>query len=278
MKLGAHVSISHGFPGAIDETLAIGGEVYQIYSRNPKAWIANDITDEEKHNFAAKVKETGIKIGMIHANYLINLASPDEEQRVKSHTSLQKELERASALNIPYLNVHVGKAKDTSIESALDRAVEMINTIHIPDNVWLVLENGAGQGSEVGTKFTEIAYIIANCKQKKRMGICLDTCHSFVAGYDLREKAVWEQIIEEIDEVGIDHLKFFHINDAKKGLGSRVDRHEWIGKGEMGLEPFRILVNHPVLSKIPGVLETAKEGPEDDIHNLKVLRGLMKQK
>lgn len=277
MKLGAHVSISHGFPGAIDEALAIGGETYQIYTRNPKAWIANDITDVEKENFAAKVKETGIKTGIIHANYLINLASPDEEQRVKSHNSLQKELARASALNIPYLNVHVGKAKDTSLESALDRAVEMINTLHIPDNIHLLLENAAGQGSEVGVRFEEITYIISNVKYKERMGICMDTCHAFVAGYDLREEAVWEEILAEINKLGKGYLKFFHINDAKKGLGSRVDRHEWIGRGEMGLEPFRILVNHPILSKIPGVLETSKEGPEDDIENLRVLRSLMKK-
>lgn len=279
-KLGAHMSIAGGYFQAFHRGQQVGCEAIQVFTKQPNRWAARPITEEEAAAFLKAQEETGIAPVIAHDAYLINLASPEEGLWKKSLDAFQVEIERADTLGIPYLVTHAGAHKGTGEEAGLQRIVEALDLVceRTPEaQVMILLETTAGQGTYLCYRFEHIAWLLDHARCPDRLGVCFDTCHAFAAGYDLRTPEAYAETMAQFKEIiGLEHLKAFHLNDCRKGLGSRVDRHAHIGEGELGLEAFRALVNDPRFQDHPMVLETPK-GPEmeEDRMNLAVLRGLM---
>jgi deoxyribonuclease-4 len=267
---------------AFDRISHVEGKSLQIFSKNQRQWRVPALTSSEIELFIKKREQWGKGPVAAHDSYLINLANPDETKANKAVGAFAEEIRRADQLAVPYLIMHpgshVGSGTDKGLlqlTANLDRAfVEAGNA----KSVVVLLETTAGQGTGLGANFEEIAYVMENSAYSKRLGVCFDTCHAFAAGYDIRSAAEYEKTFTAFDKIiGLDRLKFFHLNDSKKGLGSRIDRHEHIGKGEIGLEGFRLLMNDPRFAEHPMVLEPPKEKDlKEDIKNLKLLRSLIK--
>jgi deoxyribonuclease-4 len=279
MPLGAHMSISGGLDQAIVRGREVGCETIQIFTRSPRQWRPRILEDDEIARFWRKSEETGIAPVVAHDCYLINLASPDEELWGKSLEVFLEELGHCQALGVPYLVMHpgshVGAGEEGGLERiamALDRAREETRG----DDVKVLLENTAGQGTNLGSTWEQLASLLTLVSDDSWLGICFDTCHAFAAGYDLRTRAGYEAIWRTVDDlIGLERVKVIHLNDAKADLGSRLDRHQHIGRGKMGLEPFRMLLNDERFSDLPMLLETPKRpGRKDDEKNLRVLRSL----
>ncbi len=279
--LGAHMSIAGGLHKAFDRISRVRGEALQIFSKNQRQWRVPELTDAEIKDFLAAWKQWGKGPVAAHNSYLINLANPDKNKANRAVTAFADEIVRAKRLSIPYLVMHPGSHVGAGIDAGLehltinlDRAFDQAKEAQ---TVMVLLETTAGQGTGIGANFEELAYVLAHSQFSKRLGVCLDTCHVFAAGYDIRTRAGYEKTFAAFDKIiGIERLKFFHINDSKKELGSRVDRHEHIGKGEIGLEGFRLLLNDPRFVNHPMVLETPKEKDlKEDIENIKLLKSLM---
>jgi len=279
-KLGAHMSIAGSYDQAFYRGRQVGCEAIQVFTKQPNRWAAKAIAPAEAAAFLKAQEETGIGPVIAHDAYLINLASPEEALWVQSVDAFQVEIERADVLGIPYLVTHAGAHKGSGEEAGLRRIVEALDLVcaRTPEaRVTILLETTAGQGGYLCYRFEHLAWIIAHARCPGRLGVCFDTCHAFAAGYDLRTPETYAATMRHFDEtVGLERLKAFHLNDALKGLGSRVDRHAHIGQGELGLAAFRSLLNDPRFRDHPMVLETHK-GPEmeEDRMNLATLRGLM---
>lgn len=277
LLLGAHTSAAGGAPHALLEGQAIGATTIQLFTSNQKQWKGRHIGPEEIELWHKTQAETGIKKVMSHDSYLINLGSVDPEMLAKSQKAFEEEIDRCLALNLTYLNFHPGASTTDTQERCLDRIVESLLPLEKKlegHTLRLLFEATAGQGSCVGYKFEQLGYLIERTHKKVPVGICIDTCHIFAAGYDIRTKAGWNQVLDEFDKhVGLKHLYAFHLNDSQKGLGSRVDRHAFIGKGEIGLESFRFLINDPRTHKLPMYLETPG-GPEVWKEEITLLRDL----
>jgi deoxyribonuclease IV len=264
LLIGAHTSAQGGAHNAILEGQEIGATTVQFFTSNQKRWEGKSITDEEVALFKEAVQATGIKKVMSHDSYLINLGSPDSESLRKSRKAFKEELIRCQKLDLAFLNFHPGAALDSSEEACLERIAESLE--HVEDLVdkgstRLLLEATAGQGSTIGWRFEHLGYIVDRLHQKIRIGVCLDTCHIFAAGYDIRTKKGWDETLEQFDKtVGLKHLHAFHVNDSLKPFGSRKDRHAPLGKGEIGLECFKVMMTHPLMRDIPKYLETP-DGP-----------------
>lgn len=278
--LGAHMSIGGGLHLAFDKLQEVKGEALQIFTKNERQWKASELTGNDVKLFTDRWNSAGHLPIAAHDSYLINLAATDPVKLDKSVAAFSEELQRAESLGIPYLVTHPGSHLGAGIEEGikafvenLDRAIELSKT----SRVMILVETTAGQGTNLGSSFEEIAYILRESNMHERLGVCYDTCHTFAAGYDLRAREEYEKTISKFDEiVGLQHLKFFHLNDSKKDLGSRVDRHEHIGKGCIGLEGFRCLLNDPRFRQHPMVLETPKgKDLKEDKENLRILRSLM---
>lgn len=277
MLLGAHVSIREGVRLAPGRGEALGCETIQIFSKNQRQWRAKPLEEEEARAFRKAVRETGMRGVMIHDSYLINLADPEGENLEKSRGAFVEELERAQRLGVSYLVFHPGAHKGAGEEAGLARIAESLDACaeraEAPDVV-MCLEVTAGQGTALGYRFEQLRTIREAVRDPKRVGYCLDTCHLFAAGYDLRDAEGYEAVMHHVEVVlGVDNVKAFHLNDAKRELGSHVDRHEEIGKGEIGLEGFRMLVNDPRFREAPGALEVPGEEKEYRA-NLELLKGL----
>jgi deoxyribonuclease-4 len=278
LLVGAHMSIAGGAHRAFERGLKAGCRTIQIFLKNSNQWKAKPLTEEDRSLFQAAQKQSGIRPVMAHDSYLINLASPDESLQRKSIEAFIEEMKRANFLGVPYLILHPGAHVGSGIEEGIARIAEALK--HALDEVEppisLVLENTAGQGSSLGHCFEHLAAILEKIPHQDRIGVCLDTCHLFAAGYDIRTKASYNATMRDFDRlVGVKKIWAFHINDSKKELGSRVDRHAHIGNGFIGLEAFRCLVNDRRFARIPKILETPK-GPdlEEDILNLAILNSL----
>jgi deoxyribonuclease-4 len=281
MLLGAHMSIAGGIHKALERGKSVGCDIVQIFTKSSNQWKAKPLTDDDLRLFDDAKKATGISIVVGHTSYLINLASPDPVTYKKSVDSLRLELERSEALGLPALVLHPGSHLGEGEEAGLRKIAKSLDAVHkaLPGlTVKIALEITAGQGTNLGFRFEQIARIIDLTKEPERLAACFDTCHAFAAGYDIRTKKAYTATMRQFDDViGRDRLAVIHLNDAKKELASRIDRHEHIGKGQIGLDGFRWLLNDRRLRRIPMSLETPK-GKElkEDVENLAVLRSLIK--
>lgn len=277
--LGAHMSIAGGLHLAFARIREVQGEALQIFLSNQRQWQTVPLTSQMVEDFRQQWKENGYMPVAAHDSYLINLAAPDPTTLEKSVAAFADELQRAATLGIPFLITHPGSHRGVGVEVGLERFVENMDraiTRSKTSTVMVLIENTAGQGTNLGSTFEEISFIISESRCSDGLGVCFDTSHAFAAGYDIRTPATYEETFSSFDQaIGLGRLKFFHINDSKKPLGSRVDRHEHIGKGEIGLAGFRLLLNDSRFRQHPMVLETPK-GKElkEDKENLRVLRSL----
>ena len=279
--LGVHVSTAGGVITAFDRAEKLGINTFQLFVKNNKQWFAKDILEEDVAAFHARRKKWKQKGPIVaHACYLINLGSQDAAMQEQSRRSFLHELTRANALGVDHFvfhpGAHLGKGEEASIRST----AEGLNWAHAETPGFTtksVLEITAGQGSSVGSKFEHLEQIMQFVKDQDRVAVCLDTCHLFAAGYDIRTAEAWEKTFEEFTRrIGFQKLVCIHTNDSKKGLASRVDRHEHIGKGEIGIEGFRLLMNDKRFRKVAKILETPKdEKMTEDYENLAILKGLI---
>ncbi len=280
--LGAHASISGGLHLAFDRILQVGGEALQIFTRNQRQWKAAPLEDEEITAFKAAWDEADRMPVASHASYLINLGSSKREQAKKSVDAFVVELQRCAQLGIPQVVIHPGSHGGAGVETGLANVVKNLDrVIELAGEdcaaVTILLETTAGQGTGLGARFEELAEILAQSVNPDRLGICVDTCHIFAAGYDIRTPETYSATFGEFDAlIGMDRIHFFHLNDSKKELGSRVDRHEHIGRGRIGIEGFRCLLNDPCFAAHPMTLETPKgKDLAEDRQNLATLRALL---
>ncbi|MGM0508504.1 MAG: deoxyribonuclease IV [Fusobacteriota bacterium] len=260
-RLGAHVSASGGVSNAPLNAKKIDAKAFALFTKNQRRWKSKPLTEKEIKKFKTNLKENDFdpKYIMPHDSYLINLGNPDELKREKSLNALIDEINRADQLGLKLLNIHPGNhLKKISEEQCLDYISDNINiALEKTKNVTIVVENVSGQGTSVGYNFEHIRRIINNVKNKDRIGVCLDTCHMFGAGYDIRTKESYEKVMTEFDDIiGFEYLRGMHLNDSKKKLGSKKDRHHSIGKGLIGEDAFKFIMNDPRIDDLPLILET----------------------
>ncbi len=278
--LGAHMSISGGIHLAPARGRAAGCSVIQVFTQNANQWRGKMPSDADAALFREKRAECELADVVSHDIYLVNLAAAPGDVRDKSLVAFREEMERCSRLGIDKIVMHPGSHVGAGEETGLSRIIEAFDQLFtaLPEfNGKVLLENTAGQGTNLGYSFSQLQTIIEGSSFPERFGVCLDTCHAVAAGYDLLTPEGYAATFAEFDRlVGIGRLACFHLNDSKKGLGSHVDRHEHIGQGELGLEPFRMLLNDSRFKSVPKVLETPKgDNDEMDAVNLKILRGLI---
>lgn len=277
--LGAHTSAAGGAFNALLEGQQIGATTIQLFTANQKRWLSKPLDQDAINKWNRTLQETGIKQVMSHDSYLINLGSPNPESLEKSVDAFRQEIERCKQLNLTFLNFHPGAALDADPQQCLDNIVDSL--LKVKDLVGdgklrLLLEATAGQGSAVGYSFEQLSYIADKLYQQLPIGVCIDTCHIFAAGYDLRTAEACDKTMNAFDRiVGLKHLYAFHLNDSLKALGSRVDRHAAIGEGLIGIECFRFLMNDPRTRHLPMYLETPG-GPDLWEKEIRLLRDLVK--
>lgn len=275
LLIGAHTSAAGGVHHALLQGKEIGATTIQLFTANQRRWETGLVPLDEIQRWQEALRETGLKHVMSHDSYLINLGAPDAENLVKSRKAFKLEIERALSLDITYVNFHPGAAVGGSVEACLDLIVESlleVKPLLESGKTRLLLETTAGQGSAVGWRFEEIAYILDKVHAHIPIGVCIDTCHIFVAGYDIRTADAWDATLNQFDKIiGLKHLYAFHVNDSIKGLGSRVDRHAALGKGQIGLDAFSFLVKDKRTKHLPKYLETP-EGPELWVKEIAMLR------
>ena len=280
---GSHLSIAGGYHKAVHAAAGYGMQTVQIFTKNNNQWKGKPLTEADCEKFKQAIAETGLQVPCAHDSYLINIGSSDPEMWDKSVAALVIELQRAEALGLAGVVMHPGSHLQESEETGLRQIIAGINAVHeqtadITCELWL--ETTAGQGTNLGHRFEHLQAILAGVDQPERLGVCVDTCHIFAAGYPLIEPDEYQATFAEFDRlIGCDRIRAFHLNDSKKGLGSRVDRHEHIGEGTLGEAPFRHLVNDPRFQNLPMYLETKKEqrdGVEMDAINLQRLQSFLK--
>ena len=280
--LGAHQSIAGGLHRAFDRILAVGGESLQIFTANQRQWRVKPPTAEDIRLFAEKWQACGQMPVASHGSYLINLAAADPVAAAKSIAAFADELGRCLQLGLGFVVLHPGSHLGAGIEAGLetvarnlDAAIEQAQAADT--DLKVLLETTAGMGTALGSRLAELGWLLGRSRFPHNLGVCIDTCHLFAAGYDLRDAVAYERTMAELEqEVGLARVHFVHLNDSKKGLGSRVDRHEHIGRGEIGDEGFRLLLNDPRFARHPMTLETPKgDDLAEDRENLARLRGLL---
>lgn len=282
VKLGAHMSIAGGYYKAIEAAAELKMDVCQLFTKNNNQWAAKPITDAEVEQFQSTLESTKVTNPLSHASYLINLASPKDDLWEKSIEAMVIEWQRAEQLGLDGVVMHPGAFVDSSEEQGMQRIVDAIHRIHRstkPKQAWLLLENTAGQGSCLGWSMEQMAWLLEKTGETLQVGMCLDTCHAHAAGYDFSTADGFKSWEKECKKRGVlDAIRAIHLNDSKKGCGSRVDRHEHIGHGTIGREGFVRVLKHRVLKKLPMYLETDKGDSDDgepwDAVNLRILREL----
>ncbi|MBM9604210.1 deoxyribonuclease IV [Desulfopila inferna] len=279
--LGAHESVSGGLYLAFERLAQVGGEALQIFTRNQRQWIPAELRRQEVEDFRAAWRDyPGLEVAS-HGSYLVNLASADESLLHKSIGAFVLELERCQQLGITMLVLHPGSHGGTGVEQGIEHFVRGLDAAleQARSETRVLIENTAGQGTGLGSSFEEIAAILAQSGYSSRLGVCLDTCHLFAAGYDIRTVEAYQRTMALFDErVGVERIEFFHLNDSTKEVGSRVDRHAHIGEGQIGLEGFRNLLNDPRFAERSMTLETPKDKElENDRRNLRILAGLLEK-
>jgi deoxyribonuclease-4 len=274
--LGAHLSTAKGLAQAVRDGHAMGCGAVQVFTSSPRTWKGGPADPKKAEALRTAWEECGRPVLVSHDTYLVNLAHPEEETREKSRVCLTEELNRSAAYGIPFVVSHIAAALGQPADEARARAAEGIRRVldDSPEGVTLLMETTAGQGSAMNRSFDELAALLEDLKGDPRLAICLDTCHVFAAGYDLRTPEAYAATMDEFDaKVGLDRLRVVHCNDSQKGLGSKVDRHANLGQGQIGMEAFRLLVNDPRMAEKPIILETPTEddGHAKDLATLKEL-------
>jgi deoxyribonuclease-4 len=280
--LGAHTSINGGVSTAVVLAEKLGFTAIQIFTKNNNRWYAKELGEKEIETYKTRLKASNIKFVVAHDSYLINLCAKDTEMLNKSKDSFLDELKRCELLEIPHLNFHPGAHLGLGEDEGIKLIAESLNVIHSSTpgyKVTSMIETTAGQGSSVGYKFEHLRKIIDLVDEKNRMTVCIDTAHIFAAGYDIKNASKYKQVMNEFDNIiGLDRLKCIHMNDSKKILGSRVDRHENIGEGFIGIEGFINIMNDKRIEHIPKILETPKgKEQSEDVVNLNILKSLIKK-
>tara|TARA_B100001758_G_scaffold193657_1_gene170996 strand:+ start:806 stop:1645 length:840 start_codon:yes stop_codon:yes gene_type:complete len=277
MQVGCHVSASGSIDKAVDNAVERNCTAFQIFTRSPRSWHAKELTKDVIDAFKSKLKDSKIDRFAIcaHMPYLPNLATPKEDAFEKSVNTLISEVERCAQLGIPYLVTHLGSHLGTGEEAGIKRLVDGLTKAgQTKNDVMILLENTAGQKNSVGSDFQQLGEIFKQLKPGKKFGVCLDTCHAFVAGYDLRTKEKVKETFKEFDKhVGIKNLKILHLNDARGELGCNLDRHYHLGLGGIGEEGITSVVKFANKEKIPIILETPIDDDRDDFENVKIAKG-----
>lgn len=274
------MSIAGGLPKALARGKKLGCRTIQIFTKNATQWKARPLTQEEIRDFKEVRKESGIAPVVVHDTYLINIASPEPAKRKASSTALLEEMQRTEALGLPYLIMHPGAHMGAGEQEGIRQVIRSLDSLHRETRGFrmkILLETTAGQGTNLGYRFEQIAAMISGAAESERLGVCVDTCHIFAAGYDIRTPAGYEETMQDLISLfGAGKILCFHVNDSRKEFGSRVDRHAHIGKGEIGLPAFRCLMNDKRFRNIPKILETPKgDTDEMDRTNLNRLRRMV---
>ena len=281
LLIGAHMSIAGGIFKAIERGQRLKCRTIQIFLKNSNRWKGKSLTEKDRVLFQEAQESSRIQSVTAHDSYLINLASPDRNLYRKSIDAFVGEMKRANFVGVPYLILHPGAHMGAGIDKGIARVAKALTRALdlVEPPVKLLLENTAGQGTSIGYRFEHIAEILEQTHNPKRLGVCLDTCHAFAAGYDIRTEKGYSKTIREFDRlIGVGKILAFHVNDSKKDIGCRVDRHFHIGKGFIGLDAFRCLINDKRFSKIPKILETPKgKDYREDMINLATLRSLFRK-
>jgi len=282
MLFGAHESISGGVFMALERGQKATCDTIQIFNKSNHQWRAKKLQPKEIDKYFELIESTGISVSVSHTSYLINIASPEPGLNERSYLALKEEMERCELLKIPNLVMHPGSHVGSGEEAGIEKIAENINRLFDALNdasVTLLLEATAGQGTNLGYSFEQLAEIISKIDNDDRLGVCLDTCHIFAAGYPLVDPKDYKKTMKTFEEIiGFDRLQIIHMNDSKKEFGSKRDRHEHIGKGFIGLEGFSNIVNDSRLKDVPMIIETPKgDDLAEDIENLKILRSLVKK-
>jgi len=280
MRFGFHISIAGGFSKVVERAQVRGCETIQFFSRNPRGWKYSPLNKKEVEEFRLSVRSVGLSPIFLHMPYLPNIASSKSKFYKRSIQSIAIDLQRAEQLGAQYLIIHIGHRMESSEDEAIQAVSQGINQAFEKgkNSVTLLMENTAGQGTEIGNNFDQIKKIIEGVEENGRLGVCLDIAHTFEAGYDLSDKDGLERTLETFDQtVGLKRLHLLHLNDSKTPLGSRRDRHWHIGEGYIGLEGFRYLINHPLLKHLPGIMETPRKDTVEDLRNMKVIRHLVEE-
>jgi deoxyribonuclease-4 len=273
MKIGAHVSVAGGVDNAVERQLDVGGNCGQIFTTSPQVWQQPEIEEEEATRFREETAESLEGPWLIHASYLVNLATPKDDLREKSIGSMQAEVDAAARLGIEYVNVHLGAHTGAGVERGLDNAASALDELEIPSEVQVLVESDAGSGTKLGGEFEHLAAVLDRSDQE--LGVCLDTAHAFSAGYDLSTPTAVEETIEEFDDVvGLEALEAVHLNDSKHECGTNKDEHAHVGEGLIGSEGMEAILRHPELETIPFVLETPEEDGKDFAWNVERSREL----
>ena len=258
MQVGAHVSVAGGVDNAVERQLDVGGNCGQIFTTSPQVWQHADISEDEAAAFREGTTEQLDGPWVIHSAYLVNLCTPKNDLRRKSIESMQAEVDAADALDIDYVNVHLGAHTGAGVDGGLDNAASALDELEIPEGVTVLVESDAGSGTKLGGEFEHLAAVLDRSEQD--LDVCLDTAHAFAAGYDLSTADGVNDTISEFDDVvGLENLKFIHLNDSKHDCGTNKDEHAHIGEGLIGEEGMRTLINHDDLTDVPLVLETPNE-------------------
>jgi deoxyribonuclease-4 len=279
LRFGFHISIAGGFSKVVERAEARGCETIQFFSRNPRGWKYDPLNKKEVKEFRITIKSSDLFPIFLHLPYLPNVAARNSKYYRRSINSIVEDLKRAEKLGAQYTIIHIGHRLESDEDQAIETVSQGIDQAfeRVKNSVILLLENTAGQGTEIGYNFEQLRRIMDGVQEQKRMGICLDTAHSFEAGYDLSKKDGIERTLESFDQtIGLERLHLLHLNDSKTPLGSRKDRHWHIGEGYIGLKGFRYLINHPLLKHLPGIMETPRKDTVEDLKNMEVIRSLMK--
>ena len=279
MQVGLHVSIAGSIDKSVDNAVAMGCSAFQIFTRNPRGWAAKPLFKNDITSFKEKLAASNIDrfATVAHMPYLPNLSSPEDDPFAKSLNSLIDEIKRCSKLGIPYLVAHLGSHKGTGDEKGIEKLVKAFTNAakETTDDVTILLENTAGQKNSVGSDFEQLASILSQLKPEKRFGVCLDTCHAFAAGYDLRTKKSATLTLEKFEKaIGFEQLKIIHLNDSKGEIGCNIDRHEHIGLGQIGEIGLAQVIKFSNSKNIPIILETPIDERRDDLGNIEKVKEL----
>ncbi len=278
MRFGFHISIAGGFCKVVGRARTRSCETIQIFSRNPRGWKSAPLDEKDVTAFRLEVAKSMISPVFVHLPYLPNLATRRSPFYDRSLRVLVGDLHRSEALSAPYLIMHMGSRLGSSREEAVRTLAESINRAfgEVENRTTLLLENTSGQGTQIGSSFEEVGWVIQEVADQSRIGVCLDTAHAYGAGYDISNRKGLDQTLHELDGfIGLERLLLVHLNDTKVPLGSGHDRHWHIGEGNIGLEGFRNIVNHPRLAHLPGIMETPRKNDDMDLKNMSVIRSLI---